>query len=85
MTEPKDVLVVNEQLRSSIRMWRTVALAACAALMLMALLSFVAASRARIQTERALLAETEARQSAVRAQQDARDAAAKAVNPGQLR
>src|SRR5215831_1469219 len=61
MTEPKDLLLINEQLRRSNRFWKTLALAACAVLVLMACFSVVAATRARIQAEHAMRAEREAR------------------------
>ena len=56
MSEPKDLVVVNEQLRKSNRRWKTVALAACSALVLMAILSLVAAEKARRQAEAAVRA-----------------------------
>jgi cell division protein FtsB len=43
MTEPKDLLLVNEQLRRSNRRWKALALAACFALALMVVGGFVAA------------------------------------------
>jgi hypothetical protein len=57
MSEPKDLVLVNEQLRRSNRRWKTVALAACSALVLMAILSLFAAEKARRQAEAAALAE----------------------------
>ena len=51
MSETKDVLLLVEQLRRSNRRWKALALAACAALVLMALVSVVAATRARKQAE----------------------------------
>jgi len=60
MSEPKDLVVVNEQLRKSNRRWKTVALAACSALVLMAILSLVAAQRARRQAEAAVRAQHDA-------------------------
>ena len=39
MTEPKDLLLVNEQLRRSNRRWKALALAACAVVILVGLLS----------------------------------------------
>jgi hypothetical protein len=43
MTEPKDLLLINEQLRRSNRFWKALALAACSALVLVVLFGFVAA------------------------------------------
>ena len=60
MTEPKDLVVVNEQLRKSNRRWKRVALAACSALVLMTILSLVAAEKARRQAEAAVRAQHEA-------------------------
>ena len=56
-TEPKDLLLVNEQLRRSNRRWKTLALAACTLLLLVTLFGIVAATRARIQAEHAMRAE----------------------------
>jgi hypothetical protein len=52
MSERKDLLLVNEQLRRSNRRWKALALAACSVLVLMAICSFVLGSIARIQIER---------------------------------
>ena len=60
MSEPKDLVVVNEQLRKSNRRWKRIALAACSALVLMAILSLVAAEKARRQAEEAMRARHEA-------------------------
>jgi hypothetical protein len=60
MSEPKDLLLVNEQLRRSNRRWKTVALAACSALVLMVILSLFAAEKARRQTEAAVRAQYDA-------------------------
>jgi hypothetical protein len=73
MSEPKDLVLANEQLRRSNRRWKTLALGACAALILVAIVSVIAATRARIQAEVALRAEQEARVAAL--------SAAKAANP----
>jgi hypothetical protein len=80
-TEPKDRLLVVEQLRRSNRRWKALALAACAVLALVVCFSIVAATRARIQTEHAMRAERLARQNA----ELARAQAQRAVNPGQPR
>jgi hypothetical protein len=86
MTEPKDLLLIIEQLRRSNRRWKALALAACFVVILMAVVSVVAASRARIQAEHAMRAEREAREHAMRAEREARDAAAlRAPNLGQPR
>jgi hypothetical protein len=77
MSEPKDLVLVNEQLRRSNRKWKTLALGACATLILVAIMSVIAATRARIQAEVAMRAEQEARVAAFRA--------ANAANPGQPR
>jgi hypothetical protein len=72
MTEPKDLLLVNEQLRRSNRRWKLLALSACAALVLAILFGVVAAERARRQAEVAMNAEMEAREHAMRAEREAR-------------
>jgi hypothetical protein len=77
MSEPKDLLLVNEQLRRSNRRWKALALAACATLIFMAIVSTIAATKARNQAEMAMRAEREARVAALRA--------ANAANPGQQR
>jgi F0F1-type ATP synthase epsilon subunit len=81
MTEPKELLLIIEQLRRSNRRWKALALAACAVLVLMAGFSVVAATRARIQAEHAMRAEQVARQNA----ELARLQAQRAANPGQPR
>jgi hypothetical protein len=86
MLEPKDLLLANEHLRRSNRRWKALALAACAALVLLAFLSVAAATRARIQAEHAMRAEMVAREQAVLAERAAQNAAAlRAANPGQPR
>jgi hypothetical protein len=88
MSEPQDLVLVNEQLRRANRRWKALALAACAVLILVAFFSVVAATRARIQAEHAMRAELVAREHAMRAEREARDAAlraATAANPGQPR
>jgi len=52
MTEPKDLLIVNEQLRRSKRRWKTLALAACSVLLLMVVGIFVVATWERMRFER---------------------------------
>ena len=61
VSEEKDLLLVNEQLRRSNRRWKALALAACATLILTAFFSVVGATRARIQAEAAMRAERDAR------------------------
>jgi hypothetical protein len=60
-TEPKDLLLVNEQLRRSKRRWKALALAACSALVLVLLLGCVAVYMAQERANRQLRAEREAR------------------------
>jgi cytochrome c-type biogenesis protein CcmH/NrfF len=72
MSEPKDLLLIIEQLRRSNRRWKALALGACATLILAGFLSVVAAERARRQTEAALRAEREARVAALSAANAAR-------------
>jgi hypothetical protein len=77
MSEPKDLVLLNEQLRRSNRRWKAVALGACGTLILVAVLGVMSATRARIQAEFAMRAEQQARMDALRA--------ANAANPGQPR
>ena len=49
MTEPKDLLLVVEQLRRSKRRWKTLALAACSTLVLVVLFGFIIVCLAWIQ------------------------------------
>jgi len=77
MSEPKDLVLANEQLRRSNRRWKALALGACAALILVAVFSVMQATRARIQAEEAMRAEREARVAAL--------SAAKAARPVQPR
>jgi hypothetical protein len=66
MTEPKDLLLVVEQLRRSNRRWKALALAACAVMILMVVGSFVAATwqqaraNAQLRAANAALAEANA-------------------------
>jgi hypothetical protein len=89
MSEPKDLLLVIEQLRRSNRRWKAQALTACLVLALMVIGSVVVATRARIQAEHARRAELVAREHAMLAEREARDAAAlndvNATKPGQPR
>jgi hypothetical protein len=60
MTEPKDLLLVIEQLRRSNRRWKTLARAACAALLLMVVGGFVAATWQQARANAQLRAANEA-------------------------
>jgi hypothetical protein len=78
MTEPKDLLLVNEQLRQSNRRWKTLALAACSALLLVVLFGFVVAYTAQERANRELM-----RANAPLAEaHEARAEAQRAANPG---
>jgi hypothetical protein len=81
MTEPKDLLLINEQLRQSNRFWKTLALAACSALIIMALVGFIAAYTAQVRANRQLLAANAALASANQARVEAQ----RAANPGHPR
>jgi hypothetical protein len=81
MTEPKDLLLLVEQLRRSNRFWKALALAAWALLLLVALFSVMRAERERM---RAMAAMREAQAALAEAHQ-ARAEAQRAANPGQLR
>jgi hypothetical protein len=81
MTEPKDLLLINEQLRRSNRRWKALALAACAALAFVLLLGFVAVYTARVRANRELLAANAALARADQARVDAQ----RAANPGHQR
>ena len=83
MIEAKDLLYVNEQLRRSNRRWKTLALAACAILVLAVIGSFVLGSIAKIQVERERRVALEARARAEVAAAALR--AGNAANPGQPR
>jgi hypothetical protein len=54
MTEPKDLLLVIEQLRRANRRWKALALAACAALILAALFGVATSERQRRRAEAAM-------------------------------
>jgi type VI protein secretion system component VasK len=81
MTEPKDLLLINEQLRRSNRRWKTLALTACATLTFVLLLGFIAVYTAQVRANREL---REANAALARAHQ-ARVDAQRAANPGQPR
>jgi len=81
MTEPKDLLLVNEQLRRSNRRWKALALAACSALMLVVLFGFVAVYTAQVRANRELLRANAALAEAHQARADAQ----RVANPGQPR
>ena len=51
MTDPKDLLLVNEQLRRSNRRWKALALAAFALLLLVALFGVMRAEAERMRAE----------------------------------
>ena len=81
MSEPKDLLIINEQLRRSKRLWKTLALAACSALVLVLLLGFVAMYTAQMRANR----ELRAANGALAIAHQARVEAQRAANPGQPR
>ena len=68
-----------EQLRRSNRRWKTLALAACSALILMAVVSFVASTTAQMRLNHELVAANAALASAHEARVDAQ----RAPNPRQ--
>jgi hypothetical protein len=75
MTEPKDLLLVNEQLRRSNRRWKALALTAWAALALVLLLGFAAVYTAQMRANRELLAANAALAEAHQARAEAQRAA----------
>jgi len=81
MTEPKDLLLVNEQLRRSIRRWKMLALSTWALLLLVALFGVMRAERERMRAEAAM---REA-QAALASAHQARVEAQRAANPGSPR
>jgi hypothetical protein len=81
MTEPKDLLLVIEQLRRSNRRWKTLALAACAALLLLVVVGFVAVYTAQVRANRELMRANAALAEAYQARVEAQ----RAVNPGKPR
>ena len=56
MTEPKDLLLLVEQLRRSNRRWKALALAACAVLVLAVLFGFVGVYTAQMRANHELVA-----------------------------
>jgi hypothetical protein len=81
MTEPKDLLLVNEQLRRSNRRWNALALATCAVLILAVLFGIATAESRRRRLEAAMRDANAALASANQARVHAQEAA----NPGQPR
>jgi hypothetical protein len=81
MTEPKDLVLINEQLRRSNRFWKTLALAACSALIVMAFVGFVAVYTAQVRANQQLRAANAALASAHQASMEAQ----RAANPVQPR
>ena len=81
MTEPKDLLLVNEELRRSNRRWKTLALGACSALAFVLLLGFVATYTVQERANR----ELRVANAALAQAHQARAEAQRAVNPGQPR
>jgi hypothetical protein len=79
MTDPEALI---EQLRQSNRRWKALALAACAALILAALLGFIATYRQRRQAEVAM---RQMNQTLARANQALTKAYSEAPNPVQPR
>jgi hypothetical protein len=77
MTEPKDLLLVNEQLRRSNRRWKTLALAACATLLLLVVVGFVAVYTAQVRANRELMRANAALAEAHQARAEAQ----RATNP----
>jgi hypothetical protein len=78
MSEPKDLVLVNEQLRRANRCWKALALAACSVLVLVLLLGFVAVYTAQVRANRQLMAANTALASAHQARVEAQ----RAANPG---
>lgn len=81
MTEPKDLLLVNEKLRRSSRRWKTLALAACSVLILAALFGVATAAWQRARAEAAMREADAVLASAHQARAEAQ----RAANPGQPR
>jgi hypothetical protein len=73
MSEPKDLLLVIEQLRRSNRRWKALALTVSAVLVFVALLGVIRAERERIRAEavmrQAQMALADAQRAASQAQQ----------------
>jgi hypothetical protein len=83
MTEPKDLLVINEQLRRSNRFWKALALVACAVVILVGLVSAMWAQAQRMRAESAMQAAMRAERVARQDAELARAQAQRAANPGQ--
>jgi hypothetical protein len=81
MTEPKDLLLINEQLRRSNRRWKVLALATWVLLLFVALFGVMRAERERMRAEAAM---REALAALADAHQ-ARAEAQRAANPGPAR
>jgi hypothetical protein len=81
MSEPKDLVLANEQLRRSNRRWKALALSACSALILMSVVGFIAAMSAQMRLNHELRAVNAALACANQARVDAQ----RAANPGQPR
>jgi hypothetical protein len=84
-TEPKDLLLVIERLRRSNRRWKALALAACAVVILVGLLSAMWAQAQRMRAEAAMREAIRAEQLARQNAELARAQAQRAANPGQPR
>ena len=80
MSEPKDLLLLIEQLRRSNRRWKALALAACSALVLVAIVGFVVVAWAQILLEREQRVALDAR-----ARAEVAAAALRGANPGKPR
>ena len=74
MTEPKDLLLALEQLRRSNRRWKALALAACATLLLLVVVGFVAVYTAQMRANRELMRANAALAEAHQARMDAQQA-----------
>jgi hypothetical protein len=85
MTEPKDLLLVIEQLRRSNRRWKALALAACALLLLVAIFGAMWAQAQRMRAEAAMQDAMRAERVARENAELARAQAQQAANPGQPR
>ena len=81
MTEPKDLLLLVEQLRRSNRRWKALASAACLALILLVVSGLFLAARLRVKAERL----ARAADAAVARAYQARAEAQRAAQPGQPR
>ena len=81
MTESKDLVLVNEQLRRSIRRWKALALTSCATLAFVLLFGLVAAYMARVRANHNLREAKAALASALQARLEAQWDA----NPGRAK